>query len=72
MPVATMASLGRVLLQHKLPLITAINSVQGGLRTGATIPACLHTGEACLLAVHQQLMEHDEFICQVRERLEQV
>jgi hypothetical protein len=41
--VATMAGMGRVLLQHQLPLFAPHNSIPGGLRSRATIPARLHT-----------------------------
>jgi hypothetical protein len=69
--VATMASVGGVLLQHKLSFIAAIDSIQGGLWMGAPIPTHLHVGQGLPTGGSQQLMERDEFICQVRERLKQ-
>jgi hypothetical protein len=61
-----MASVGGVLLQHKLSFFAVIDSIQGGLWMGAPIPTHLHVGQGLPTDGSQQLMERDEFICQVR------
>jgi hypothetical protein len=66
-----MAAVGRVLLQHGVPVIVVDVALPSGVWPRPSVVRSYTQGEARLPAVQQQLLERDEFLLEVRDRLEQ-
>jgi hypothetical protein len=63
--VTPVVALGGVLLQHCLPILAADVAIPRGLRQGSSLYSHLHSMDARLPAVHQQLLDRDEFLMEI-------
>jgi hypothetical protein len=66
-----MAPVGRILLQHGVSSFPPDVAVQGGFGHDPPAMCTFNTKDARSPAVHNQLFDWDEFVMEIRERLEQ-